>query len=844
MRNSSFVSLSLVQSSDWSNGIPPKFPPTGFLTFLSPLPPSSPRHVSLSMGRGGEAKLDGDYEGRTNVLLIKCVEGSKYKYLSFNEVTELNKFQKLLSHFFDTSGAQMNELQIQKILSYPVSHLDQLTLPPHPSNLPDEDFFKSAKTCHATGSKLSMFAKAVRCDCCGNGFSPDQVKPRSIGYLTGPTVNCCSKCDNLLSAREGAAKAMEEALNNKDLGKVVSVLTSKVVPYSDPTNFFEAPKKVSLISPNFSNESGLTPLLIAVTLPSLALANKEMDNILGQDVDVNVRAFHRIKKVVPSADQNQERRRSKNSSAGLTQSVRSRKLSSITINDRQITGVTPLMAATMLNRVEFVKKLLSKGADPTVEGDAISKFSPLCFASSAAGNTESLKALLSAFRVGCCELTSIVPSIDFRNVPGKLMSALHIAAENNNAESVQLLLEFGADRENVDMDLQTPLHVAAKNGFSRIAQLLTNVNGDNNENYANMRDVYGNTAMLSSVKASLEDKIDEDECKNVVSVLMGHSASVCAYNFANESCPNVLESFNRGAKDREEEPSRLTPTVDMMGCAIAAGRWDEVNRLVDNKNFHVDYLSTCSGYLTALAAASKKPSGECRNVRELLRRGASPITPCGEYGAEHAFNVAASHGQDEVLVLLQNSGWGLNGGELDESQTIVQGGVSPLAQAVIGASGYDPEFSFDEKVTKKLTEHKRGKCILCVKYLLEWGSNPLNYDDKGDTPFIHAVRGGDAKVVECFVNFSKDPGGAATSPFSSLFSLDAPHEKGRTALMESAKMGRNDICNLLLGGGASLECVDVEGRNVLQYATLAGETSTLGSLLKKSDVEQIRAVDR
>jgi ankyrin repeat protein len=350
--------------------------------------------------------------------------------------------------------------------------------------------------------------------------------------------------------------------------------------------------------------------------------------------------------------------------------------------------------------------------------------------------------------------------------------------------------------------------------------------------------------MLSSVKASLDDKIDVDDCKNVVVVLMGHSASVCTYNFANESCLSVLESFNRGAKDREEEPSGLTPTIDIMGCAIAAGRWDEVNRLVDNKNFHIDYLSTCSGYLTALAAASKKPSGECRNVRELLRRGASPITPCGEDGAEHAFNVAASHGQDDVLVLLRNSGWGLNGGELDESQTIVQGGVSPLAKAVIGASGYDPEFNFDEKVTKRLTEHKRGKCIQCVKYLLEWGSNPLNYDDKGDTPFIHAVRGGDGKVVECFVNFSKDPGVAASSPYSSLFSLDAPHEKGRTALMESAKMGRNDICNLLLGGGASLECVDVEGRNVLQYATLAGETSTLGSLLKKSSLDQIRAVDR
>jgi len=64
-----------------------------------------------SMSKSGEAKLDQNYEGRSNVLLIKCVEGSKSKYLSFDEVTEMNRFEKILSHFFNTSAAEMAEVR-------------------------------------------------------------------------------------------------------------------------------------------------------------------------------------------------------------------------------------------------------------------------------------------------------------------------------------------------------------------------------------------------------------------------------------------------------------------------------------------------------------------------------------------------------------------------------------------------------------------------------------------------------------------------------------------------------------------------------------------------------------
>ena len=131
--------------------------------------------------QGGEVTITGQpYEGSQNVLVLKCVEQSKTKMLSFPSTTAMNSFQKAAEHVFSISPQDMGHRQALKLLTTPITHYDHLTFPPHESNLPDPNLAKQATVCYATGHKFSMFGKSARCDCCGNGFSQDQVSPFMI----------------------------------------------------------------------------------------------------------------------------------------------------------------------------------------------------------------------------------------------------------------------------------------------------------------------------------------------------------------------------------------------------------------------------------------------------------------------------------------------------------------------------------------------------------------------------------------------------------------------------------------------------------------------------------------
>lgn len=131
-----------------------------------------------------------------------------------------------------------------------------------------------------------------------------------------------------------------------------------------------------------------------------------------------------------------------------------------------VEGATPLWTASTLGRLEFVKMLVSQGAN--IEHTTDSKSSPLRGA---------------AFDGHCnvCEfLINKGADIDKPNQVGQ--SPLTIAAAMQKRECVQLLIDRGADVNHKGHNGDTPLHVSVESGAVEIAKLLVSAGAQNNPN--------------------------------------------------------------------------------------------------------------------------------------------------------------------------------------------------------------------------------------------------------------------------------------------------------------------------------------------------------------------------
>ncbi len=131
-----------------------------------------------------------------------------------------------------------------------------------------------------------------------------------------------------------------------------------------------------------------------------------------------------------------------------------------------VDGASPLWTASTLGRLEFVKLLVSKGAD--IEHTTDSKSSPLRGA---------------AFDGHCnvCEfLIGQGADIDKPNQVGQ--SPLTIAAAMQKKECVELLIKKGADVNHKGHNGDTPLHVSVESGVVEIAKLLVDAGAKNDPN--------------------------------------------------------------------------------------------------------------------------------------------------------------------------------------------------------------------------------------------------------------------------------------------------------------------------------------------------------------------------
>eukprot|EP00438_Fugacium_kawagutii_P019447 Skav202439 [mRNA] locus=scaffold2957:52823:54250:- [translate_table: standard] len=143
---------------------------------------------------------------------------------------------------------------------------------------------------------------------------------------------------------------------------------------------------------------------------------------------------------------------------GLTESVRSLLQAGADLNATSTAGVQPLHAAAIAGHAEIVQILVEHGADPN-QRHGFAGNSPLHFAAEM-GHVEVVRRL--------CLLKA---DVEAEKAQGG--TALHTAADSNNAAVASVLLDFcGADPEALLLGDTVPLYLAAGRGFPQVIDAL------------------------------------------------------------------------------------------------------------------------------------------------------------------------------------------------------------------------------------------------------------------------------------------------------------------------------------------------------------------------------------
>jgi len=186
------------------------------------------------------------------------------------------------------------------------------------------------------------------------------------------------------------------------------------------------------------------------------------------------------------------------------------------INVQDENGITPLMAATLLNYPKMVEMLLISNANNRIEDNN--------------GDT----ALIHSIRVNNMECFNILsgtyPEIDERKARGK---ALFIAMKLGRIEMAKILVN---DQLNPKGDIAKALILAARKEYIDVIKLLTEKGAD-----VNATNSCGYTALMEACNCGRTD---------IVKFLIGEGANVNAYQeCGNTALMFVIDNKNLGEED-------------------------------------------------------------------------------------------------------------------------------------------------------------------------------------------------------------------------------------------------------------------------------------------------------
>lgn len=337
--------------------------------------------------------------------------------------------------------------------------------------------------------------------------------------------------------------------------------------------------------------------------------------------------------------------------AGLRQIARSRPDVSL-LNDN---GLSPLHQAISDGRIEIVKtwfeiaRSFLSYSEQFREGiDQRTAQGLTCLHLAASKDRSNIIHLIAS--------SKLLPDINVRSAVEPQTTALHIAASQDYAGSVQTLLQLGADIHALANGRDTPLHAAASQGAARSSKVLiehgakSELEDNDGRKPWQVAEFHNHTQLKLALEvaarhATLQEKGDISSIKLLTSEKRRNSLDSIASSNSRDDDDGEMGIFDMALRRRatEIEPTNLEGSVEddnLPACkALLATGSDPNYPLNDDQE-------------TALLLASRKGH---YNIVELMLENGALIDAKDKYGNQ-ALHLAAMEGNGHIVQMLVKHG--------------------------------------------------------------------------------------------------------------------------------------------------------------------------------------------
>nr|XP_022287363.1 uncharacterized protein LOC111100064 [Crassostrea virginica]XP_022287364.1 uncharacterized protein LOC111100064 [Crassostrea virginica]XP_022287365.1 uncharacterized protein LOC111100064 [Crassostrea virginica]XP_022287366.1 uncharacterized protein LOC111100064 [Crassostrea virginica]XP_022287367.1 uncharacterized protein LOC111100064 [Crassostrea virginica]XP_022287368.1 uncharacterized protein LOC111100064 [Crassostrea virginica]XP_022287369.1 uncharacterized protein LOC111100064 [Crasso len=464
----------------------------------------------------------------------------------------------------------------------------------------------------------------------------------------------------------------------------------------------------------------------------------------------------------------------------------------------------PIHAASEFHNRELLNELLDFGIDVDLKTDGDIGWTPLLLAvanenlnNSEIDKHEHVKRLNETIQ-------SLLDNGADVNLGAKnRMSPLYAACQNGHDSTVQLLLNNGANVNLCEETGVSPLYMACHNGHDSIVQLLLDNGADVNlcmDTGASPLYIACQNGHDSTVQLLLNNGANVNLCKET-----GGSPLYIACYDGHDSTVQLL--LNNGANVNLCDKTGVSPLY----IACENGH-DSTVQLLLNNGFNVNLCEETGASPLYIACQN----GHDSTVQLLLNNGAN-VNLCEETGVSPLY-MACHNGHDSIVQLLLDNGADVN--------LCMDTGASPLYIACQNGHDSTVQLLLNNGANVNLCKETGGSplYIACydghdstVQLLLNNGANVNLCDKTGVSPLYIACENGHDSTVQLLLN--------------SGAKVNFCEETGESPLYIACEGGHDSTVQLLLNNGADINLRDKRGVSPIYTACQNGHDGTVKLLL-------------